>query len=96
MTDGRAATANDAADSTNNPVTTAAAGRSKPNQPGRLGSRLNRSTAASTIAGSQPRGGSSTRHQGWPLPGAAVGRQLSPRCANCLAAILAVILSSPS
>jgi hypothetical protein len=63
---GRAATAQDAAVTTNSPVPTAAAGRSQPNHPARFGSGRNRSTTAVATAGSQPRGGSSDRHQGSP------------------------------
>ncbi len=63
---GRAATAQDAAVTTNTPVPTAAAGRSQPNQPARFGSGLNLSTTAPVTAGSQPRGGSNDRHQGSP------------------------------
>lgn len=96
ITEGRAATAHDAADTTNNPVVSAAAGRSQPNQPGRLGSRRNRSMTAATMAGSQPGGGSSARHQGGPLPGAKLIRQLAWRRSDCLDSILVRILSSPS
>jgi|SRR5215469_6987396 len=62
ITPGSAAAAHEAAVSTNRPVVTAAAGRSQPNQPARLGSGLNLSTTAPTTAGSQSRAGTKLRH----------------------------------
>lgn len=94
ITDGRAATAHDAAVTTNNPVVTAAAGRSQMNQPARLGSGLNRSTTAPSTARNQPRGGSNPRHHDL-SPSAATAHQPSLRRADWLAAILARIWSSP-
>jgi hypothetical protein len=96
IAEGRAATAHDAAVTTNSPVVTAAAGRSKPNQPARLGSGLNRSVTAPTTAENQPRRGSRTRHHDLPSVGAAAVHQPNLRRVDCLAAILARIWSSPS
>jgi hypothetical protein len=90
---GSAATAHDAAVTTNRPVPSAAAGRSQPNQPARFGSGLNRSATAATTAGSQPRGGSSDRHHGSPA-----ARTPKRHCARPVwpSMILARILASPS
>lgn len=96
IAEGRAATAHDAAVTTNSPVVTAAAGRSQPNQPARLGSGLNRSVTAPTTAENQPQGGSRTRHHDLPSVSAAAVHQSILRRADCLAAILARIWSSPS
>jgi hypothetical protein len=90
---GSAATAHDAAVTTNRPVLTAAAGRSQPNHPARFGSGRNRSATAATTAGSQPRGGSKDRHHGSPA-----ARPPKRHCARLVwpATILARILASPS
>jgi hypothetical protein len=93
ITAGSAATANDAAVTTNRPVPTAAAGRSQPNHPARFGSGRNRSATAATTAGSQPRGGSKDRHHGSPAPRPPKRHRARPVWPST---ILARILASPS
>lgn len=90
---GSAATAQDAAVTTNRPVPTAAAGRSQPNHPARLGSGRNRSATAAATAGSQPLGGRNDRHHG--SPAARTPKRHFARPA-WLAMILLRILARPS